>query len=107
MAGTKKEASAAFDLFNETCGVKYEKAVGKLVKDRDELLAFHGLRPFPPQTVPGRFAASRIGAHSRPNTGSMSGPRTRSGVSSPRSATARGKPRAARTAKPPSPRSSG
>lgn len=41
MAETKKEATAAFDLFVETYGVKYEKAVGKLVKDRDELLAFY------------------------------------------------------------------
>jgi putative transposase len=41
MAATKTEATAAFDLFVETYGVKYEKAVGKLVKDRDELLAFY------------------------------------------------------------------
>jgi putative transposase len=41
MAATKAEAIAAFDLFVETYGVKYEKAVGKLVKDRDELLAFY------------------------------------------------------------------
>lgn len=41
MAETKKEANAAFDLFVETYGVKYEKAVGKLVKDRNELLAFY------------------------------------------------------------------
>jgi putative transposase len=41
MAATKTEANAAFDLFVETYGVKYEKAVGKLVKDRDELLAFY------------------------------------------------------------------
>ena len=41
MAETKKEANAAFDLFVETCGVKYEKAVARLVKDRDELLAFY------------------------------------------------------------------
>jgi transposase-like protein len=41
MAETKKEATAAFDLFVETYGVKYEKAVGKLIKDRDELLAFY------------------------------------------------------------------
>ena len=40
MAETKKEANAAFDLFIETYG-KYEKAVAKLVKDRDELLAFY------------------------------------------------------------------
>ena len=38
---TKKEANAAFDLFVETYGVKYEKAVAKLVKDRAELLAFY------------------------------------------------------------------
>ena len=41
MAETKKEANAAFDLFVDTYGVKYEKAVGKLLKDRDELLAFY------------------------------------------------------------------
>ena len=42
MAETGKEASAAFDLFVETYGVKYGKAVAKPVKDRDEPLAFHG-----------------------------------------------------------------
>ena len=52
MAETKKEANAAFDLFVDTYGVKYEKAVAKLIKDRDALLAFYGLRPFLPQTVP-------------------------------------------------------
>lgn len=41
-AETKAEANAAFDFFVETCGVKYEKAVAKLVKDRDVLLAFYG-----------------------------------------------------------------
>ena len=41
MAETKKEVNAAFDLFVETYGVKYERAVVKLVKDRDELLAFY------------------------------------------------------------------
>lgn len=41
MAETRKEANAAFDLFVETYGVKYEKAVAKLVKDRKELLAFY------------------------------------------------------------------
>ncbi len=35
MAETKKEATAAFDLFVETYGVKYEKAVGKLAKEQD------------------------------------------------------------------------
>ena len=42
----RKEAAAAFDLFVETYGVKYERAVtktvaAKLVKDRDALLAFY------------------------------------------------------------------
>ena len=41
MAETKNEANAAFDLFIETYGVKYEKAVAKLRKDRDELRAFY------------------------------------------------------------------
>jgi putative transposase len=42
MAETKKEANAAFNLFVETYGVKYERAVAKLVKDRDVLLTFYG-----------------------------------------------------------------
>ena len=41
MAETKKEANATFDLFVENYGVKYERAVAKLVKDRDALLAFY------------------------------------------------------------------
>jgi transposase-like protein len=41
MAETKKEANAAFDLFVETYGVKYERAVAKLIKDRDVLLTFY------------------------------------------------------------------
>jgi transposase-like protein len=40
-AETKAEAEAAFDFFVEIYGVKYDKAVAKLVKDRDELLAFY------------------------------------------------------------------
>jgi len=40
-AETKAEADAAFDFFVETYGVKYEKAVAKLSKDRDALLAFY------------------------------------------------------------------
>ncbi|MGX0978374.1 transposase-like protein [Roseovarius sp. MBR-51] len=35
------KTKAAFDLFVETYGVKYECAVAKRVKDRDELLAFY------------------------------------------------------------------
>jgi len=34
------DAEAAFDFFVTTYGVKYDKAVGKLTKDRDVLLAF-------------------------------------------------------------------
>jgi len=41
MAETKKEAIAAFDLFVETYGVKYERAVKKLTKDRGGLLKFY------------------------------------------------------------------
>ena len=40
-AETKADANTAFDFFVETYGVKYEKAVAKLVKDRDALLAFY------------------------------------------------------------------
>ena len=45
MAETKKDAFAAFDVFVETWGVKYDKAVECLVKDRDALLAFYVSRP--------------------------------------------------------------
>jgi putative transposase len=41
MAETKKEALAAFDAFVETWGVKYDKAVECLIKDREALLAFY------------------------------------------------------------------
>ena len=40
-AETKAGASAAFDFFVETYGVKYDKAVAKLVKDREALLTFY------------------------------------------------------------------
>jgi transposase-like protein len=40
-AETKKDALAAFDAFAETWGVKYDKAVACLVKDREALLAFY------------------------------------------------------------------
>ena len=40
-AETKAEANAAFDFFVETYGVKYEKAVAKLIKNRAVLLAFY------------------------------------------------------------------
>jgi len=41
MAETKKDALAAFDAFVENWGVKYEKAVECLTKDREALLAFY------------------------------------------------------------------
>jgi putative transposase len=41
MAETKKDALAAFDAFVETWGLKYDKAVECLIKDRDVLLAFY------------------------------------------------------------------
>ena len=41
MAETKMDAFAALDVFVETWGVKYDKAVECLVKDRDALLAFY------------------------------------------------------------------
>jgi transposase-like protein len=40
-AETKKDALAAFDAFIESWGVKYDKAVECLIKDRDALLAFY------------------------------------------------------------------
>ena len=40
-AETKAQANAAFDFFVQTYGVKWGKAVGKLVKDRDALLTFY------------------------------------------------------------------
>ena len=40
-AETKAEANVAFDFFVETYGVKWDKAVAKLVKDREALLTFY------------------------------------------------------------------
>ena len=40
-AETRDDAEEAFDFFVKTYGVKYDKAVGKLTKDRDVLLAFY------------------------------------------------------------------
>ena len=37
-AETRVDAEAAFDFFVATYGVKYDKAVGKLARDRDVLL---------------------------------------------------------------------
>jgi hypothetical protein len=40
-AETKKDALVAFDVFVETWGVKYDKAVECLIKDRAALLKRH------------------------------------------------------------------
>ena len=40
-AATKAEANVAFDFFVATYGVKWDKAVAKLLKDRDALLTFY------------------------------------------------------------------
>ncbi len=41
MAETKKDAEVAFDFFVEAYDAKYDRAVGKLIKDRDVLLTFY------------------------------------------------------------------
>ncbi len=41
MAGTKTEATAAFDFFIQAYGAKYDRAAGKLSKDKDVLLSFY------------------------------------------------------------------
>ena len=41
MAETKADAEAAFDFFVQAYGAKYDKAVERLIKDRDRLLAFY------------------------------------------------------------------
>src|SRR6476619_5619269 len=41
MAETKKDALAAFDIFVEAWGVKYDRAAECLIKDREALLAFY------------------------------------------------------------------
>ncbi len=41
MAETRDEAEKAFDFFIEAYGVKYHKAVERLIKDRDVLLTFY------------------------------------------------------------------
>ena len=40
-AETEADANAAFDFFIKTYGVKYDKALAKLIKDRAALLAFY------------------------------------------------------------------
>ena len=41
MAETKTEATAAFDFFIQAYGAKYDRAAGKLSKDKDVLLSFY------------------------------------------------------------------
>jgi len=40
-AETRADAESAFDFFAKTYGVKYERAIAKLIKDHDVLLAFY------------------------------------------------------------------
>jgi transposase-like protein len=72
MAETRKDALVAFDAFVESWGVKYDKAVERLTKDRDALLACYD---------------------SPPSTGSIYAPPTSSKARSRQSATARCAPR--------------
>ena len=62
MAETKKDALATFDAFIETWGVKYDKAVECLIKDRDALLAFYD---FPAEHWKHRERPTPSKAHSR------------------------------------------
>ena len=60
-AETKAKANAAFDFFVETYGVKWDKSVAKLVKDRDALLTFYD---FPAERA--QVLASTSGRQIRP-----------------------------------------
>jgi hypothetical protein len=51
MAETKNDALVAFDAFVETWGVKYDKAVECLIKDRDALLAFYDFPAAPENSL--------------------------------------------------------
>jgi transposase-like protein len=75
-AETKAKANTAFDFFVETYGVKWDKAVAKLVKDRAALLTFYD------------FPAERAQA-----LASTSGRQIRSKAPSPPSGTAPNAPR--------------
>ena len=79
-AETRAEAEVAFDFFVETYGVKWDKAVAKLVKDRDALLTCL--------------------TTSRPSTGNTSGRQTRLKAPLPPSGIARNAPRGASVARP-------
>ena len=65
MAETKKEAFGALDALVETWGVKYDKAVECLIKDREALLAFydfpaeHWKHPRTSNVIEGSFATIR------------------------------------------------
>jgi len=76
-AETRVNAEAAFDFFVTSYGVKYDKAVGKLTKDRDVLLAFMSERrtqskaPSPPfdiaQVKPKDVSAAKLALPWRSN----------------------------------------
>ena len=71
-AETKAAANAAFDFFVETYGVKWDKAVAKLVKDRDALLTFYD---FPAEHWKHIRTSIRSKAHSPPSGIAQSAPR--------------------------------
>jgi putative transposase len=64
-AETRAAALAAIETFKEKYAAKYERAVVCLTKDTETLLAFYGLRPFPPQTIP-RMVCRFADRHSLP-----------------------------------------
>ncbi len=72
MAETKKDALAAFDAFIETWGVKYDKAVECLIKDRDALLAFYD---FPAEHWKHLRTSNPIKVRSRPSATAPRAPR--------------------------------
>ena len=63
MAETRKAAETALDAFIETYGIKYEKAVECLTKDRDALFAFYD---FPAEHWKHLRTTTRSKARSRP-----------------------------------------
>lgn len=75
-AETKARANVAFDFFVETYGVKWDKAVAKLVKDRDALLTFYDYPAERAQALANTFGRqTRSKAHSPPSVIEPNAPR--------------------------------
>ena len=72
-AETKSKANAAFDFFVATYGVKWDKAVARLVKDRDALLTC--LTTIRRNTGSTSARQTRLRAHSPPSDIEQSAPR--------------------------------